>query len=62
MGYQAGHRRGHHEKHKDEYSEEFSDWNYALRGKTLNGDDTRVCVAFEERKSVLVVTVIRLGN
>ena len=53
---------GYHEKRKDEYSEEFSDWNYALRGKSLNGDEARICVAFDERKSALVVTVIRLGD
>lgn len=51
---------GYHEKRKDEYKEEFQDWNYAIKGKTLNSELARVCVAFIEEIRVIVVTVIRL--
>ncbi len=51
---------GCHEKRKDEYKEEFLDWNYAIKGKTLNSELARVCVAFVEEIKVIVVTVIRL--
>jgi hypothetical protein len=51
---------GYHEKRKDEYKEEFKDWNYAIKGKTLNSTLARVCVAFVEEIRLIVVTVIRL--
>ena len=54
--------RGRREKRKDEYKEEFDDWNYAFRGKTLDNDEARIGIAFNERKSAIVVTVIRLGE
>lgn len=51
---------GHHEKRKDEYKEEYDDWNYAIRGKTLDNDQARICIAFIENKHFVVITVIRL--
>ena len=51
---------GHHEKRKDEYKEEYADWNYAIRGKTLDNDQARICIAFAEEKHFVVITVIRL--
>ncbi len=51
---------GYHEKRKDEYKEEFADWNYAIRGKTLDNDPTRICIAFIEEESFVVITIIRL--
>lgn len=51
---------GYHEKRKDEYKEEFSDWNYAVRGKTLDSEEARICIAFAEEKLFVVITVIRL--
>lgn len=51
---------GYHEKTKDEYKDEFEDWNYAIRGITLDGDQGRVCIAFVQESSFIVITVIRL--
>lgn len=51
---------GYHEKQKDEYKPEYEDWNYAIRGKTLDGEHARVCIAFIKQSRFIVVTVIRL--
>lgn len=51
---------GYHEKRKDEYKEEYADWNYAIRGKTLDNDNARICIAFAEERNFVVITVIRL--
>lgn len=51
---------GYHEKRKDEYKEQYADWNYAIRGKTLDNDQARICIAFAEEKHLVVITVIRL--
>lgn len=47
-------------KRKDEYKEEYADWNYAIRGTTLDNDQARICIAFAEEKHFVVITVIRL--
>ncbi len=52
-------RTGFHEKKKDEYKPEFCDWNYAIRGKTVDGKEVRVAVAFDE-DGMLIITVIDL--
>lgn len=51
---------GYHEKKKDEYKDEFDDWNYAIRGKTLEDEQARVCIAFVEASQFVIITVIRL--
>ena len=51
---------GYREPRKDEFKSEHQDWNYAVRGKTLDEEKARVCVAFDKRESVIVITVIRL--
>lgn len=51
---------GYHEKKKDEYKGEYADWNYAIRGKTLDDEQARVCIAFSEESHFIVITVIRL--
>lgn len=51
---------GYHEKKKDEYKNEYADWNYAIRGKTLDDEQARVCIAFIEESHFIVITVIRL--
>jgi hypothetical protein len=52
--------KGYHEKKKDEYKNEYADWNYAIRGETLDGEQARVCIAFIEEINFVVITVIRL--
>ncbi len=51
---------GYHEKGKDEYKTEYADWNYAIRGKTLDNDQARICIAFAKEDYFIVITVIRL--
>jgi Domain of unknown function (DUF4258) len=51
---------GYHEKKKDEFKAEYADWNYAIRGKTLDDEQARVCIAFIEKSHFIVITVIRL--
>lgn len=50
---------GHHEARKDQFNEEFGAWDYAIRGKTLEGRNLRIVVAAVD-PNVLVVTTIDL--
>lgn len=54
---------GFHEKSKDEYKENLKEWNYALRGRTIDGRDLRIAVAFELselEETLLIVTAIEI--
>jgi hypothetical protein len=51
-------RNGFHEKEKTLFSNKFQTWNYAIRGKAIDGGDVRVIVAFE--KDMIIITAIRL--
>lgn len=53
-------RNGELEPGKHEYSKEHGDWAYAVRGKTIDGRNLRVCVAIKD--NLLVVTVIDLDQ
>jgi hypothetical protein len=60
-------RTGYHEARKDEFKEEHSAWNYAIRGKTVDGRDLRVAISFERVKTgsdetLLIITVIEVGD
>jgi hypothetical protein len=50
---------GFHEARKDEWREAEGTWIYAIRGKTLDERELRVCVSFLPG-NVLIVTVIDL--
>jgi hypothetical protein len=50
---------GWHEVKKDQYTEEFKEWNYAIRGKTIDDRDLRIIASFDE-KNILIITVIDL--
>jgi hypothetical protein len=52
-------RNGYHEKHKDEFKEQYNAWNYAVRGKTVDGRQLRACVSFDE-PGMLLITAIDL--
>lgn len=52
---------GHHEARKDQFNEEFDTWDYAIRGKTLDGRNLRIVIAVVN-PSVLVVTTIDLDT
>lgn len=51
--------RGHHEARKDQFNLEFENWDYAIRGKTLDGRDLRVIVAVFS-PNLLIITAIDL--
>lgn len=53
-------RRGFHEESKSVFNIKMQTWNYAIRGKTLDGVDARVVIAFE--KDMIIITAIRLTN
>lgn len=53
--------KGRHEAAKDAFNELESGWDYAFRGKTVDGRELRIVVAIEE-PNVLVVTAIDLSK
>lgn len=52
---------GHHEAKKDQFSIKFGTWDYAIRGKTVDGRSMRIVVAIV-RPNFLVVTAIDLDK
>ena len=54
-------KTGHRVPKHDQYKEEWRAWNYALQGKTLQGDTARVIVSFDEH-GLLIITVINLSQ
>lgn len=52
-------RGGYHEARKDEFKPEFAEWNYAIRGKTLDARTLRLAIAIKF-DGVLVITAIDL--
>jgi len=54
-------KTGHHEKSKDEFKDEFNAWNYAIRGRSLEGRDIRVAISFDE-DDMLIITVIEVAK
>jgi len=51
---------GRHEKGKDHFDEAFHAWNYAIRGWTLDGQDLRVIISFDEENDLLIITAFYL--
>ena len=47
---------GWHEAGEDRYKEEHGSWTYAIRGKTVDGVDIRVVIAFDEEDFLVIVT------
>lgn len=47
---------GRHEKAKDKFDEAFNTWNYAIRGWTLDEQDLRVIVSFDQESELLIIT------
>lgn len=52
---------GWHEKKKDEYKPEFDEWNYSIRGETVEGRQLRIAVTFDPENKMLIITVINIG-
>lgn len=53
--------KGFHEKRKDQYKEDFKCWNYAIRGKTFDGEDLRIAV-YLKGEVLFIATVIRMNG
>lgn len=54
-------KNGFHEKKKTCFDEVFRAWKYAMRGKTIEGVDLRVIIAFDEQ-DMLIITLMRIGG
>lgn len=52
-------KNGRHEKTKTVFDETFQTWKYSIRGFTLDKDDLRIIIAFDE-EAMLIITVIRI--
>lgn len=53
-------KTGSHEPSKDKFDEIYSEWNYAIRGKTLDKRELRIIVTFDE-DGLLLISVIDLN-
>lgn len=53
---------GWREKRKDTYREDMNDWNYAVRGKTLDGDRELRLLVCVGATGLLLITAIDLGQ
>lgn len=51
----------YHEPKKDTYSDDFETWNYSIRGSTVDDEDVRVILSFDE-SNMLIITVINLDE
>jgi hypothetical protein len=47
---------GYHEKQKTSFDEVFQTWKYAIRGRTLDKNDIRIIIAFDD--DMLIITVM----
>jgi len=52
-------KNGYCEKRKTSFDEVFETWKYAIRGKTLEGLDIRVIIAFD-KEEMFIITVMRV--
>lgn len=51
---------GRHEKSKDRFERVYNTWNYSIRGLTVDEQDLRVIVSFDEDRDLLIITTISL--
>lgn len=54
-------RVGFHEDRKDQFNEKMNSWDYAIRGKTIDGRNLRIIIAII-RPNILIVTAIDLDR
>lgn len=52
-------KRGYHEKSKDTFDKAYNSWDYAVRGKTLDGRELRIIIVIEY--NILIITAIDLN-
>ncbi len=51
----------YHEPKKDSFQESFQDWNYSIRGKSVDAEDIRIILSFDGN-GMLIITVINLDE
>lgn len=54
-------KAGYHEKRKDKFNEKEDEWNYSIRGKTIDARTLRVIISFTS-SNLLIITVINLDK
>jgi hypothetical protein len=54
-------KNGYHERMKDSFDEQHKEWNYAIRGKTIDKKILRIIVSFDSR-GLLIITAIELDS
>ena len=52
-------KTGSHESSKDKFDQIYNEWNYSIRGKTLDKRELRIIITFDE-DGLLLITVIDL--
>lgn len=52
-------KNGYHEKQKTSFDEIFQTWKYAIRGKTLDENDIRIIIAFDDT-GMMIITVMHV--
>lgn len=52
-------KNGYHEKQKTSFDEAFQKWKYAIRGRTLDGNDIRIIIAFDD-SGIMIITVMHI--
>jgi hypothetical protein len=50
-------RHGHHEARKDKCEELYNEWNYAIRGRTVDRRELRIIVSFDDA-GMLIITAM----
>lgn len=53
-------KHGYREPKHDQYQEDWVVWNYAISGNTLENEKIRVIVSFDDKKKLLIITVINI--
>jgi len=53
-------KNGYREPKHDQFKEEWQAWNYAIRGTTLQDNVVRVIISFDEKKKLVIITVINI--
>ncbi len=51
-------KNGFHEKQKDSFNTEFESWDYAIKGKTIDGKKLRIIVGFEKPDFLVITTIV----
>jgi hypothetical protein len=51
-------KNGFHEKAKDKFDENYQAWNYSIRGKTVDAQNLRIIVSFDENGMLIITAIV----